>query len=393
MADTCASESSAEIRFNSQIELNFEAIKSLVDRSVLSYNGKQFRWANDFDSLTNFVQAIGINGKWSSPGGKSKKFVSSDLDLIVTWYYGKQGSLLFRGEHADIVKKFFINKLLPCISTTGDDVQSKCDCQCGVLAAELEGVKLELVILQKTVETKITSSQESHGDEVTQLRYNYANERERCERLEADISILVKGRDREISELNNIIVSLTNKVKSIEALNESLQKSTSAQSTQGIQNNPNKGNLCEDTDNYVNSFPLPLMHEHDKRKTIEDYTQKEIASVGKFNNNQLDKIWQECLPQNSSYDLKEKSSSVSAQFQKRQNDKVSLAQTEPSDEYILHDLNVCTNSFIPNTAVQHRNIIHPVNQNNDQRIPVRITQRGKSRPIRKKVYSGIKKFK
>ena len=126
------------------------------------------------------------------------------------------------------------------------------------------------------------------------------------------------------------------------------------------------------------------MHEHDKRKTIEDYTQKEIASVGKFNNNQLDKIWQECLPQNSSYDLKEKSSSVSAQFQKRQNDKVSLAQTEPSDECILHDLNVSTNSFIPNTAVQQRNIIYPVNQNNDQCIPVRITQRRKSRPIRKK---------
>ena len=149
MAGSCASESSAEIRFNSQIELNFEAIKSLVDRSVLSYNGKQFRWANDFESLMNFIQTIGINGKWSSPGGKSKKFVSSDLDLIVTWYYGKQGSLLFRGEHADIVRKFLINKLLPCIGKIGDDVQCKCDCQCGVLAVELEGVKLELLSYKK----------------------------------------------------------------------------------------------------------------------------------------------------------------------------------------------------------------------------------------------------
>ena len=75
------------------------------------------------------------------------------------------------------------------------------------------------------------------------------------------------------------------------------KKSISAQTTEGKQNNPNKSNLCEDTYNYVDSFPLPLMHEHDKRKTIEDYTQKEIASVGKFNNNQLDQIWQECLPE------------------------------------------------------------------------------------------------
>ena len=35
--------------------------------------------------------------------------------------------------------------------------------------------------------------------------------------------------DREISELNNTIVSLTSKVKTIEALNESLQKSITKQ--------------------------------------------------------------------------------------------------------------------------------------------------------------------
>ena len=54
---------------------------------------------------------------------------------------------------------------------------------------------------------------------------------ERCEMLESDISILVRGRDKEINELNNIIVSLENKVKSIEALNASLRKSISEQST------------------------------------------------------------------------------------------------------------------------------------------------------------------
>ena len=138
----------------------------------------------------------------------------------------------------------------------------------------------------------------------------------------------MKGRDREISKLNNI-VSLTNKVKSIEALNESLQKSISAQSTEGIQNNPNKSNLCEDTDDYVTSFPPLLMHEHDKRKTIEDYTQKEIASVSKFNNNQLDQIWQECLPQNSHTILKKNQVLLEPNFKNDKTIKSALHKLNP----------------------------------------------------------------
>ena len=51
-------------------------------------------------------------------------------------------------------------------SMNSSDVSCKCGCQCGVLAAELDGVKLELVILQKSVEIKIIEVK-SHEDEVT----------------------------------------------------------------------------------------------------------------------------------------------------------------------------------------------------------------------------------
>ena len=134
--------------------------------------------------------------------------------------------------------------------------KSKCDCQCGLLAAELEGVKLDLVILQKNVDTRLTSAQKTHDDEVTQLRHIYAKERERCELLESDISILVRGRDREIYELNNIIVLLENKVESIEALNASLRKSISEQSTKYIQNNYDMNKTSDHANNYANSKPF-----------------------------------------------------------------------------------------------------------------------------------------
>ena len=218
------------------------------------YDGKRVRWTDSFEMLKIFTKhAIEQPSNWLSPGGKYKKFTTSNSDLIFTWNY-ELGTLSFKGEMGDRLKELFITvctmgKSLPAVALNNDkplsvsrtktkaarvsidndsarssnhvsSVQkSKCDCQCGLLVAELEGVKLDLVIVQKNVDTKITSAQKTHDDEVAQLRYIYAKERERCELLESDISILVRGRDREINELNNIIVSLENKVESIEALN------------------------------------------------------------------------------------------------------------------------------------------------------------------------------
>ena len=241
--------------------------------------------------------AIEQPGNWLSPGGKYKKFISSNSDLIFTWNY-ELGTLSFKGEMGDRLKELFITvcttgKSLPAersgfehvalnndeplsvsrtktkaarVSTDNDSARSsnhvssvqksKCDCQCGLLAAELEGVKLDLVILQKNVDTRITSAQKTHDDEVTQLKHIYAKERERCELLESDISILVRGRDREINELNNIIVLLENKVESIEALNASLRKSISEQSTKYIQNNYDMNKTSYHVNNYANLKPF-----------------------------------------------------------------------------------------------------------------------------------------
>lgn len=84
----------------------------------------------------------------------------------------------------------------------------------------------------------------------------------------------MSGREREIGELKYTIISLTNEVKSIEALNESLQK---------------------------------LITGH--------------------NNDPPDQNRQECSSHNSSYNLNVKSNSVSAQFKNRKNGKTRHAQT------------------------------------------------------------------
>ena len=269
MVESCVQNSSDGYCKNDSFNFDLDEILRYKYENCFAYDGKRVRWTDSFEMLKIFTKyAIEQPGNWLSPGGKYKKFTSSNSDFIFTWNY-ELGTLSFKCEMGDRLKELFITvcttrKSLPAdrsgfepvalnndkplsvsrtktkaarVSTDNDSARSsnhvssvqksKCDCQCGLLAAELEGVKLDLVILQKNVDTRITSAQKTHDDKVTQLRHIYAKERERCELLESDISILVRGRDREINELNNIIVLLENKVESIEALNASLRKSIS----------------------------------------------------------------------------------------------------------------------------------------------------------------------
>lgn len=48
-----------------------------------------------------------------------------------------------------------------------------CGCPCGVFAAELEGVKLELVIMQKSIDSTLASENEKHSR-------NYSSEVFKC---------------------------------------------------------------------------------------------------------------------------------------------------------------------------------------------------------------------
>jgi hypothetical protein len=74
-------------------------IKSLKDKAHLIYEGNRIKWTQDLDSLKYFIENIvGLNGRWRSPGGKSKQFNSTNADLSITWYPGKQNSLSFQGK-------------------------------------------------------------------------------------------------------------------------------------------------------------------------------------------------------------------------------------------------------------------------------------------------------
>ena len=86
----------------------------------------------------------------------------------------------------------------------------QCDCKCSLLAAELEGIKLDMAIMQRNIESNTVSANITRAEEVKRLKQALVNEREKNRQLEEDISILVSGRNSEIAELNDIINSLQN---------------------------------------------------------------------------------------------------------------------------------------------------------------------------------------
>jgi hypothetical protein len=111
MATCCTLQSSDNNDYYSKINLNIEAIKPFIDRHKLKVEGEHLFWVSDFESLKTFAETIGLIGKWFSPGGRSKKFISTNINLIITWYYGKKGSLLFCGECAEMYKEMVVNTL------------------------------------------------------------------------------------------------------------------------------------------------------------------------------------------------------------------------------------------------------------------------------------------
>ena len=78
--------------------------------------------------------------------------------------------------------------------------------------------------MQRNFESRIsTPNVARENDEIRRLEQELANARERCKHLEGDIQILIKGRNNEVADLNQTIVSPENKIKASEALNESLK--------------------------------------------------------------------------------------------------------------------------------------------------------------------------
>lgn len=122
-----------------------------------------------------------------------------------------------------------VHRLAPVLanklSQTEHTALNNCACNCGVLTAELEGVKLELVIMQKNFEIKldcVVSKIAGEHVNISQLKQDLSREKDKSNRLESDLALFVRERNIEVDELNETIPSLHDRIRTVEAINDQL---------------------------------------------------------------------------------------------------------------------------------------------------------------------------
>lgn len=100
----------------------------------------------------------------------------------------------------------------------------KCSCSCGEIAAEMESIKLDIVVLQKLVEDRMhnPSYDKVKDDLIQSLKQNLTNADQRCHDL-----------SQKLIEKDNEILKLTEKVRSLE---ETRQQNVDEGSPKGIEN-------------------------------------------------------------------------------------------------------------------------------------------------------------
>ena len=84
---------------NNVLFSNFNDDFNQTDCTNVIHDGKRFKWISNWETLKNFIEySLPLKGRWTSPGGSSRKFTCKNLDLTITWYPGKQNSLILHGK-------------------------------------------------------------------------------------------------------------------------------------------------------------------------------------------------------------------------------------------------------------------------------------------------------
>ncbi|CAB4041811.1 Hypothetical predicted protein [Paramuricea clavata] len=217
--------------------------------SSFEVDRNKIKWGNDFEHLKKFVHdCLGINGKWSSPGGGAKRFKAQDDNFSINWYFKKQSTLLFQRCLGEVFKNKIIELLSEetqkngAVETVGDSViqnQSQnevisvsettqesflntsddisqnnpckdsntcqksqptstvCGCNCKSLATDIAGIQLDMIILQNRVEGMFNAKTNiSPNEEVmAKLQLELKQQQHRNQMLEDRVKAAEQERD------------------------------------------------------------------------------------------------------------------------------------------------------------------------------------------------------
>ena len=184
------------VTLNSDMELNSGVIFGVnqtnyidVASKYLIVNSKgKFKWNGSFEELKSLMNVLmKQETKWTAPGGNCKLFETNDL--TVRWYYNNNSLTINGNASKDI--KFKLNKMAnlyhseACVKdsdckqieenvvdTVQVDLSEACRCTCTnrVINADLEGLKLDMTILESRLLAALSENEDRCESVIGSLR-------------------------------------------------------------------------------------------------------------------------------------------------------------------------------------------------------------------------------
>lgn len=243
------------------LETEFSSLNpESCELECLHLNDGKLVWMNDLESLKKFVEnVLKLQGKWLTPGGNTKQFKCSNGNVIINWYSKKQQTLNFQGRDGPALKdklmelihkkprnttetqdanslssteqSFQPSTLLQETDSGESNFQTSTDGESllngsekrpnSEIIADIEGLKLDLLILQKQVQenTKLLSMENIQKQDGNALGVELLDYKKKCEKLLSTIS----KKDKAINELEEKCLFLESRVLSLEQENDSLK--------------------------------------------------------------------------------------------------------------------------------------------------------------------------
>ena len=157
---------------------------SIIPVDKLLYDFGKYWWTGSYDELKQFVDTnLEIKGKWTSPGGNVKLFTAIDSEFVIKWNGPRSRKLIIEADNSD----HYLEEKFEKLSFRSQDEQvseekslamkdapsilldpCNCSCKCsgGINLASLEGLKLDIAILESRL-----NSADSYDGIVSELNF------------------------------------------------------------------------------------------------------------------------------------------------------------------------------------------------------------------------------
>ena len=237
---------------NSDLAKDLSSIRTISDEITdLAMKNLKLSWAGDLESLKRVVSDyIKFDGRWTSPGGEKK--VCSNQDTSITWWKNKK-FLLVEGNQAKRIIELFIVILTNNASFRPSDqpgninidlpnsdkinLVSSCSCKCNNLAVDIEGIKLDNVVLESRMEHKTNTNTEI----INNVQQELLKLQSKCDMLADRVGNIENTNDERDSDIIDSLERhnkfLAEEVKTLNFKLENLEKKAKAENAINIHAN------------------------------------------------------------------------------------------------------------------------------------------------------------